>query len=225
MATAYRLRSYQAHLALNQGDPETAEMLLNTTPRPEDDWPKLFSDHHPNGILARIRAVSGAYEEAIELLKPVLEQAMKRSNRQLQLRAHSMLAYIYNRQGKLEERDSHVHLAREADNGAGFHHAFVFHGEDIREYEPGTQYAMSEQTSASDHVAPIEVAGVEPLLTHREIELLSHVAKGHSNQRVATDMFISLSTVKNHLSNIFNKLGVASRNAAVAKAKRAGLID
>jgi two-component system, NarL family, response regulator LiaR len=61
-------------------------------------------------------------------------------------------------------------------------------------------------------------------LSKRELEILSLLAQGHSNQEIATDLFVSLSTVKTHLQNIFEKLDVKRRTQAVEKAKRLNLI-
>jgi len=56
-------------------------------------------------------------------------------------------------------------------------------------------------------------------LSKREIEVLQLIAKGHSNQKIANELFISLSTVKTHTSNIYSKLGVKSRVQALKKAR------
>ncbi len=56
---------------------------------------------------------------------------------------------------------------------------------------------------------------VEPL-TDREFEVLGLLASGFSNEEIAAALFVSLSTVKTHLKNIFGKLGVTSRLQAVA---------
>lgn len=62
-----------------------------------------------------------------------------------------------------------------------------------------------------------------PELTDREREILQQIASGRSNAAIADDLVLSLKTVRNHVSNIFNKLQVADRAAAIAKAQDAGL--
>lgn len=64
---------------------------------------------------------------------------------------------------------------------------------------------------------------VFPELTDREREILDLIAAGKSNAAIAEHLFLSLKTVRNHVSNIFNKLQVADRAAAIAKARDAGL--
>ncbi len=61
-------------------------------------------------------------------------------------------------------------------------------------------------------------------LSKRELEILSLLAQGHSNQEIAAKLFISLSTVKTHIQNLFEKLEVKRRTQAVEKAKRLNLI-
>jgi len=57
-------------------------------------------------------------------------------------------------------------------------------------------------------------------LTDREYEVLLLLTKGNSNAEIADKLFLSLSTVKTHVSNLFVKLAVNSRIKAVEKAKR-----
>jgi DNA-binding CsgD family transcriptional regulator len=61
-------------------------------------------------------------------------------------------------------------------------------------------------------------------LSKRELEILSLLAQGHSNQEIAAKPFVSLSTVKTHIQNLFEKLDVKRRTQAVEKAKRLSLI-
>jgi NarL family two-component system response regulator LiaR len=61
-------------------------------------------------------------------------------------------------------------------------------------------------------------------LSKREMEILSLLAQGHSNQEIAAKLFVSVSTVKTHNQNLFEKLDVKRRIQAVEKAKRLNLI-
>jgi len=62
-------------------------------------------------------------------------------------------------------------------------------------------------------------------LTNRELEVLRLVASGLSNQLIGARLFVSEHTVHRHLANIFTKLSVSSRAAAVAQAARRGLLN
>jgi len=62
-------------------------------------------------------------------------------------------------------------------------------------------------------------------LSKRELEVLELLAKGYSNIEIASQLFVSLSTVKAHNQNLFEKLDVKRRTQAVEKAKRLNLIS
>jgi DNA-binding NarL/FixJ family response regulator len=61
-------------------------------------------------------------------------------------------------------------------------------------------------------------------LSSREVEVLSHVAKGRTNAEIGEHLHISEATVKTHLLRAFNKLGVSDRTAAVTTAMSLGLL-
>ncbi|MBD3581050.1 response regulator transcription factor [Flavobacterium sp. D33] len=57
------------------------------------------------------------------------------------------------------------------------------------------------------------------------MEVLERLAKGYSNAEIAAELFVSLNTVKTHVSNILSKLEVSRRTQAIAKSKRIGLLS
>lgn len=61
-----------------------------------------------------------------------------------------------------------------------------------------------------------------PDLTEREREILDLVAQGLTNETIAARLVLSRKTVRNHVSNVFGKLRVADRSAAIVKARDAG---
>lgn len=65
--------------------------------------------------------------------------------------------------------------------------------------------------------------GAFPSLTDREREVLELIAAGKGNATIAHELMISLKTVRNHVSNIFTKLQVSDRSAAIVKAREAGM--
>lgn len=62
-----------------------------------------------------------------------------------------------------------------------------------------------------------------PELTDREREILDLIAAGRNNAQIADELFLSLKTVRNYVSNIFTKLQVADRAQAIIRAREAGL--
>jgi DNA-binding NarL/FixJ family response regulator len=86
--------------------------------------------------------------------------------------------------------------------------------------------ATAENIYTQLGVEPAHVCGPDSPsgLTKREIEILQHIAGGATNKQVAEQMCISEKTVGRHLANIYAKLGVSSRTAAVAWAHANNLL-
>ena len=64
---------------------------------------------------------------------------------------------------------------------------------------------------------------LQPLST-REHEVLILLAAGRSNRAIAEELFITVDTVKRHISHVFDKIGVTSRTQAVGRARELGLL-
>ncbi|MNJ61278.1 Response regulator protein VraR [compost metagenome] len=62
------------------------------------------------------------------------------------------------------------------------------------------------------------------LLSSREHEVLLELAKGCTNAEIASHLYISVATVKTHIMNIFGKLEVSTRLAAVEQGRRRGWV-
>lgn len=63
-----------------------------------------------------------------------------------------------------------------------------------------------------------------PCLTPRQLEVLSLVAKGYSNDEIRRELVISLPTVKQHVRDIFARLGAKTRLEAVNRARASGVV-
>ena len=74
-----------------------------------------------------------------------------------------------------------------------------------------------------DSGSAARVAATLPELTDRETEVLSLVARGIGNAKIAERLRISEKTVRNHVTNIFWKIGATSRAEAIVRAREAGL--
>jgi two-component system nitrate/nitrite response regulator NarL len=62
-------------------------------------------------------------------------------------------------------------------------------------------------------------------LSNRELEVLGLAAEGNTGPQIAARLSLSPATVKTHFENVYQKLGVSGRAAAVARALRTGLIQ
>jgi ATP/maltotriose-dependent transcriptional regulator MalT len=85
------------------------------------------------------------------------------------------------------------------------------------------QPTLLSRLGEEDHLTPSTLEA-NPL-SARELEVLSLIAQGNSNQQIAEQLFISLHTVKTHARRIHSKLGVERRTQAVAKAKAMGVVN
>jgi NarL family two-component system response regulator LiaR len=72
---------------------------------------------------------------------------------------------------------------------------------------------------------PSDLPATEEPLTEREVEVLSLVARGLSNQEIAERLVVSERTVRTHVSNILGKLHLANRTQAALYAVREGLAN
>jgi LuxR family maltose regulon positive regulatory protein len=82
--------------------------------------------------------------------------------------------------------------------------------------------ARLQRALSTQGVAP-EAGLVDPL-TSRELEVLEMLAAGTSNQAIASQLVVTLDTVKKHVSHVLSKLGAANRTEAVARARELSLI-
>ncbi len=100
----------------------------------------------------------------------------------------------------------------------------------LREFNALATRAAGPARPPRDAHPPAEQAAgprgpAEPVLSPRELEVLTLVAEGLSNRSVADQLYISENTVKNHMGNILEKLQLHSRTEAVMYAVRRGLFD
>jgi DNA-binding NarL/FixJ family response regulator len=76
---------------------------------------------------------------------------------------------------------------------------------------------LSAVVASNDHILD--------QLTSRESEVLRELVKGMTNREIASRLYISEYTVKNHLHSILEKLGVSNRREAMSLARRHGFFD
>ena len=94
----------------------------------------------------------------------------------------------------------------------------VANGEVI--FSPGVAEQMMAYFARSMNATP---DAPFPELTTRENEILELIAQGLTNSAIAERLVLSPKTIRNHVSNIFSKLQVATRSEAIIKARDAGL--
>ncbi|KGN33829.1 LuxR family transcriptional regulator [Knoellia sinensis KCTC 19936] len=83
-----------------------------------------------------------------------------------------------------------------------------------------TRRLVSEFAARAPKPAPLGMAS----LTEREVEVVRLIARGHSNQEVASSLFVTENTVKTHVARILAKLDLRDRTQVVVMAYESGLV-
>jgi LuxR family maltose regulon positive regulatory protein len=85
-----------------------------------------------------------------------------------------------------------------------------------------------EATSPGDRLAasrtPV-IPGLIEALSQRELEVLRLLAAGKANREIAAELFVTIDTVKKHITHIFEKIGTTNRTEAAARARELGLLS
>lgn len=207
----FRFSLAEARIALEAGEPETASLILSLAAWPTDQFSRNFGDPHPAHLLALVKSETGHHTEALSMVREVLEESRERSHLHFEVRSHVLMAHIHHNLGDTEARDEAIEEAVNRNASAGFRQTFVVLGKDVRSLSSSNGVVVGNYASAER-------------LTSRELEVLRLVSESQSNKQIATAMFISISTVKNHLASVYMKLGTNNRRDAVAIAKSLRLI-
>jgi len=99
--------------------------------------------------------------------------------------------------------------------------AYVNKSAPVDELIAAVDFAVSSPRTFS---SKIRSSQYEFALTAREFDVLSLIAKGFSNVQISSQLHISLSTVKTHVSSILQKLSVQNRVGAIKVARESGLL-
>ncbi|WP_019243093.1 MULTISPECIES: response regulator [Bacillus] len=117
------------------------------------------------------------------------------------------------------DADALIDAVKVVADGGSYLHPKVTHNL-VKEYR---RLAMDDY-KASQHSTP-EIRRPFHLLTRRECEVLQLLADGQSNRTIGETLFISEKTVKNHVSNILQKMDVNDRTQAVVMAIKNGWVE
>jgi predicted ATPase/DNA-binding NarL/FixJ family response regulator len=82
--------------------------------------------------------------------------------------------------------------------------------------------AQAAAMPAPPHIRAVNQALLDPL-TPRELEVLSLICSGLSNQQIADHLVVGVSTIKKHINGLYRKLAVTSRSQAILRAQELGL--
>jgi DNA-binding NarL/FixJ family response regulator len=154
--------------------------------------------HDPQGGIRAIRQITDLYPEVKVL-------ALTESDDEADVRAAALagaIGYIV----KSVKAAVIAEAVRSAHAGQGWLDPSV------------TAYLLHDYRRASQESPP------GPTLTETELRILQLVAAGQTTVEIAEELFVAEKTVKNHLANIYRKLGVKNRSHAVSEGYRQGLL-
>jgi LuxR family maltose regulon positive regulatory protein len=159
-----------------------------------------------------------------------------------QIEVLALKALALQAQGQIEAAIEPLERALTLARPERFVRSFVDHGAPIGELlrqaarrDTASEYAREllavlaaeekGERSAQKAPSPAGLGGLVESLSPREMEVLALIASGASNPEIARDLYISVNTVKRHVTNICGKLGATSRTQAVARGRELELID
>jgi LuxR family maltose regulon positive regulatory protein len=220
---------YQARMWIAQGNLSAANRWAETASLDRADIPVSFFYEAQNLTFARLLIAQDNFDPA-EALLGRLHQAAKSDGRTGSLIEILILQSITaSAQNRANESLSALEQALRLAEPEGFVRVFIDEGKPIiellrRAVVQGIHvpYAL-HLLHAFGEVASVPQPLIVPL-SERELEILRRIAAGYSNQEIAQDLVIAISTVKKHVNNIYGKLGVGSRTRAVAMARELGLL-
>jgi len=190
------------------------------------------------GILSRILIAKGDAGGALKLLAHLFDAADAGHRTSKTIEILNLQALAMQSAGKMDEAIGFLERALTLAEPGGFIRVFLDEGPAMASllYEALSRDILPHSVKhllaaypadGQERVVPASEAEdadwVEPL-SEREIEILSLIAEGSTNQEIAAKVFLSLNTVKAHTRNIYGKLGVNSRTQAVAKARALGIL-
>jgi LuxR family maltose regulon positive regulatory protein len=181
--------------------------------------------------VARTLIQLGRLEEGMGLAQKIISLAKPNGRLHMVIQGNILLAKAYSLQDNSNNAIEFLTEALRMAEPEGYLNTFLDEGEPIHillTKLTGNGYAARLLTGFdTGMVAPAKKgtgSRSTEILSEREQEVIQLVAEGLSNQEIAERLVISLPTVKTHIGNIFNKLGVSSRTRAIASAESLGFI-
>ncbi len=221
-----RIRAAQARLSLAAGDLLTAQRWLASRDLTQgEDQIQLEREH---ALAARVHLAGGNPSAALQLLEPLLAAAEAGGHARVALEARVLLALTTAARGQARQARQTLTEALAVACAEGYIRSFVDEGEPLMALLRATlptlngkrliAYAKTLLHAATDATP----ASAKPL-SEQERRVLRLIAAGRTNPEIATQLVISVNTVKSHVKSIYYKLDVTNRLEAADAAHRLGL--
>ena len=182
-------------------------------------------------VQARILLALEQWEDASQLLDSLQANALENQRYGDLIHILLLQAQRQKAQGKWNEALKCVAQAIERGEREGYVRAFLDEGEPISQLCQQLASKLPENRLLQQLVPHFMKIAPQPVLlpygetlSHREVEVLSLLAEGASNEDIAGKLFLTTGTVKWHVHNIFGKLDAKNRTQAVKMAKGLGLL-
>lgn len=182
-------------------------------------------------IFSRILIYKEKSDDALMLLNKILTSQKEKDNKYLIIRAYIMRAEIFSQNDQYENATRDLREALIIGFQNGFIRMFLLKQVKVNKILLKTiksmkfnkdYYKMGEYLNKILSLYSTEENS--EIISKREKEVLTLIESGAKNSEIAKALFITESTTKSHILNIFSKLGVRNRVQAVAKAKEIGII-
>ena len=204
-----------------------------------DDFIKFYEGKEPGGLrfddkltYARLMSMKGEIKLPLEIIDDLLVAARKDKVKLYFVKALLAKVSILTVHGEVTKREI-LNLMREAihySHKNGIRSPFKLAGDNISGHlklltdERGKDLNAKESSFIYDLLSRLESSPGHDILSDREREVLEVLATGASNKEIAKTLYISISTVKSHIINIYSKLQVANRIEAIEKGREKGII-
>jgi LuxR family maltose regulon positive regulatory protein len=246
-ADDFNIAARQIEIRLAQGDIDGAVRWAAPLMAMLDDsvqLPLLFAEI-VEALLIRVFLAQGEIGKVLQWLDRLQDTAEQggRDRRLIEVHLLRALAEQKRQSGTIfHEAIGHLVRALELAEPEGFVLLFLEEGpalipllnavvghwaasDRVKKYARRLLSAFAEMGKPAAPHPPVEADGLVELLTPREMEVLQLVAAGDSNQAIADTLFITVRTVKKHISNILGKLEVDNRTQAALRARELGLVS
>ena len=185
-------------------------------------------------ILAHLLLAQGDYDAALALSWRLLQKTETANRMGRVIEVLILQALAFHGKKDMDRALAVLERALSLAQPEGYVRTFLDEGEPLarllyqaRSRQTGAGYAAELLTAmggASGATQPPAQPLIEPLSV-RELEVLKLIEAGYSNQEIASKLYISIATVKRHISTIYAKLGARSRTQAISLGRELRLFE